>query len=79
MVKLLIYFSKHPWLVLTGVALLSILAASQLKSLEIRISAEQMLVMENDEQQYYQQVKRTFGDEQVSLLYLEGQPLLAKD
>ena len=79
MVRLLIYFSKYPWLVLTGIALLSILSASQLKSLEVRISAEEMLVMEDDEQQYYQQVKRTFGDEQVSLLYLEGKPLLAKD
>ena len=79
MIKLLIYFSKHPWLVLTGIALLSILSASQLKSLEVRISAEELLVMEDDEQQYYQQVKRIFGDEQVSLLYLEGKPLLAKD
>jgi hypothetical protein len=35
--------------------------------------------MEDAEQQYYQQVQRTFGDEQVSLLYLEGKPLLAKD
>jgi len=79
MVKLLIYFSKHPWLVLAGIALLSILSASQLKFLEVRISADEMLIMGNDEQKFYQQVKRTFGDEQVSLLYLEGQPLLAKD
>lgn len=79
MVKLLIYFSKHPWQVLAGIALLSILSASQLKSLEVRISADEMLVMEDDEQQYFQQVKRIFGDEQVSLLYLEGKPLLAKD
>ncbi len=79
MVKLLIFFSKHPWLVLVGITLLSILSIKHLPSLEVRISADELLLMGSEEQEYYQEVKRTFGDEQVSLLYLKGAPLLSKD
>ncbi|WP_456407074.1 MMPL family transporter [Thiolapillus sp.] len=38
-----------------------------------------MLVQNNQEQDFYRQVRAMFGDEQISLLYLESNDLLARD
>lgn len=77
--RVLSYFSNHPWIGLGIVLLVSIIAGSQIGKLEIRISAEEMLVQDNQEQDFYRQVSAMFGDEQISLLYLESDNLLARD
>ena len=77
--QLLLYFSKHPWIGLGIILLVSAIAGSQIDKLEVRISANEMLVQNNQEQEYYRQVRSLFGDEQISLLYLASDNLLARD
>lgn len=77
--RLLSYFSHHPWVGLGIVLLISIIAGSQISNLEVRISANEMLVQNNAEREFYRQVRNTFGDEQISLLYLQSDDLLARD
>ena len=79
MYRLFNFFTLHPWLALAGILIISLAAGSQIPSLEVRISAEEMLVMKDDEQRFYDQVRHVFGDEQISLLYLESDNLLAAD
>ncbi|HDK37471.1 MAG TPA: cyclic nucleotide-binding domain-containing protein [Thiolapillus brandeum] len=75
--RILSYFSSHPWVGLSIILLVSIIASSQIGKLEVRISAEEMLVQNDEEQAFYQQVRSVFGDEQIILLYMESDDLLA--
>ncbi len=77
--RILSYFTDHPWIGLSMILFASMLAATQVPKLEIRISADELLVQHNAEQEYYQTIQDLFGDEQVSLLYMESDDLLAKD
>ncbi|HID44272.1 MAG TPA: cyclic nucleotide-binding domain-containing protein [Chromatiaceae bacterium] len=77
--QLLLYFSKHPWIGLGIILLISAIAGSQINKLEVRISADEMLVQDNQEQKFYRQVRDLFGDEQVNLLYLASEDLFAHD
>jgi len=56
--------------VLTGVAV------TQLKHLEIRISADELLVIDDEEHAYYQEIQQRFGDERINLLVLTDSSLL---
>ncbi|BAO44742.1 MMPL family transporter [Thiolapillus brandeum] len=77
--RILCYFSGHPFVGISIIVLLSALAGSQIGKVEVRISADEMLVQNNAEQEFYRQAQTMFGDEQASLLYLESEDLLARD
>ncbi|WP_457671465.1 MMPL family transporter [Thiolapillus sp.] len=77
--RILSYFSNHPWIGLGIILFISIIAGSQIDKLEVRISADEMLVQNNEEQDFYREVRRLFGDEQISLLYLQADDLLARN
>ncbi len=77
--RVLNYFSNHPWVGLGIILLISAIAGTQIGNLEIRISADEMLVQNNQEQDFYREVRSMFGDEQISLLYMESDDLLAHD
>lgn len=79
MQHLLLLFARRPWLSLTFLLLGSMLAATQLTELRVRVSADEMLVIDDPQRAYYEEVKATFGEEQVVLLVLEDQQLLAPD
>ncbi|HHH13793.1 MAG TPA: hypothetical protein ENJ98_06105, partial [Thiolapillus brandeum] len=77
--RLLTYFSNHPLIGLSIVLLLSLLFSAKLAELEIRISAEEMLVQHDEEHRFYDRTRRLFGDEQVILVYMQSQRLLAPE
>ena len=77
--RLLIYFSRRPLVGLAIILVVSLLAATQIENLKIRISAEEMLVQHDKEHIFYNHVRELFGDEQVILIYLGSERLLAPD
>lgn len=77
--RVLNLFSKHPWLTLLVLFTLSLVAATQLKHLVVKISADELLVIDGEEQLYYQEIQDRFGDERINLLVLEDQDVLAAD
>ncbi|MGD2119233.1 MAG: MMPL family transporter [Chromatiales bacterium] len=79
MQRLLIYFSENPWKVIFSLLLLCLLAATQLRHVQVQISADELLVQDDPERLYYEQISEQFGDEQIILLYLEDENLLASD
>ncbi len=74
--RLLIYFSNRPLVGLGIVLALSIAFALKLPDLQIRVSAEEMLVQHDEEHRFYDRTRRLFGDEQVILIYLQSPRLL---
>jgi predicted RND superfamily exporter protein len=57
----------------------SLLAATQIDELRVRISADEMLVVNDPERAYFEEIKATFGEERVVLLVLEDVQPLAPD
>lgn len=78
MQRLLNLCAERPWATLVVLLLCSLLAASQLPKLQVQISAEELLVKDDPERDFYREISRQFGDEQVVLLYLEDDDLLAQ-
>ena len=79
MERLLNFFSRHPWWVLLGILLVSLAAATQLRHVKLQISADELLVMDDPERAFFEQVRERFGDDQVVLLVLRDDHLLAHD
>ena len=75
--RLLIYFTNRPLVGLAIILVISLLSATQIGNLQIRISAEEMLVQHDEEHIFYNRIRKLFGDEQVILVYLESDRLLA--
>ena len=78
MTKLLNFFGRHPWGSLGVLLLVSLLAASQLEHLRIQVSPDELLVKNDPDREFQRQMDRQFGDEQVSLLFLEDDALLSR-
>jgi len=79
MQRLILLFSERPWIWLAFLLLASMLAATQIGELRVRVSANEMLVAGDPQRAYYEQVKTTFGEEQVVLLVMEDPELLAPE
>ncbi len=79
MQSLLLLFARRPWLWLSFLLAASILAATQLSQLRVKVSADEMLVIDDPQRAYYEEVKAAFGEEKVVLLVLEGEQLLAPE
>ena len=74
--KLLITFCRHPWIVLSTLLIVSLLAATQVTKVNVQISAKELLVQNDPEREYYSQIIEEFGEEKVILLYLGDEQLL---
>lgn len=79
MTRLLLFFAGRPWLGLGMLLLASGLAATQLHRLEVRVSADEMLVSGDPERAYHDGVEALFGDRGIVLLVLEDDRLLDAD
>lgn len=79
MQRLMDHFSAHPWWVLTVLFLVSLAAATQLQKVEVQISADELLVAADPERVYFEQIRERFGDDEVILLIVEDDDVLAPD
>ena len=77
--KLLNIFGKYSWLTLLALLVITLGAASQLHKVEVQVSADELLVKNDPARDFYEKIGQTFGDEQVSLLFLEDEQLLSKE
>lgn len=77
MQRLLLSFAERPWIWLLMLLAASLLAASQLGKLQIDISADEMLVVDDPQRAYHDDIRQLFGDETIVLLVVEGESLLA--
>ena len=71
MQRLLLLFARRPWLWLAMLVAASMLAATQIGQLQVRVSADEMLVIDDPQRAYYDRVKEIFGDEKVVLLVVD--------
>ena len=79
MERLLNYFSRHPWWVLGTIVLISLVAATQVRHVQVQISAEELLVIDDPERDYFEQIRERFGDDRVVLLVLKDERPLDHD
>ena len=74
--NLLFLFCRHSWKVLLSLLLITLLATSQLSKVEVEISAEDLLVQNDPQRDYFKLIADQFGDEKVILLYLSDSSLV---
>ncbi|MCB1737528.1 MAG: hypothetical protein KDI42_05340, partial [Gammaproteobacteria bacterium] len=76
MTKLLQRFANHPWWVLWALAIISLLAGTQLNDLKVHVSSEELLVRDDPARDFQREVALAFGDERVNLLFIRDPHLL---
>ncbi len=74
--RVLSFFADHPMVGLAILFLLSLVFSWKLDDLQVRISAEEMLVQQDEEHAFYDRMRELFGDEQAVLVYLQAPRLL---
>lgn len=74
--QFLLLFARRPWLWLGLLLVVSLLAATQLDKLRVRVSADEMLVIDDPQRSYYRQVEQLFGEQRVMLVVMEDRALL---
>lgn len=75
MKRLLLLASRHVWVLLLVVALITIAAVSQLDRLQLNISAQSMMVEDAAEVEFYRKTLDTFGTEDVTILFFSDADL----
>ncbi len=77
MQRILMLCANHPRWALATLLILSLLAATQLQRVQVHISAEELLLLDDPERDYYEQISQQFGDEKIVLLYLRDGEVMA--
>ena len=62
--RFLMLCAERPWWVLSLLLAFSLLAATQLDRVEVRISTDELLLIDDPERAYYEEISQQFGDEQ---------------
>ncbi len=76
--RLMGIYIAHPWWVLFILLAISIVAATQLPHVQVRVTSGDLLVRDDPDRQYYERIKQQFGEEQLTLLVLEDERPLEK-
>ena len=77
--RLMMLCANRPWWALLLLLGLSLLAATQLQRVRVQISTDELLVIDDPQRDYYQQIEKQFGDEKLVLLYLRDPALMDPD
>lgn len=79
MKRLINYAADHPWAVLLVLIAISLLAASQLQHLRIKVTAESMLEKGTPAWDYFVQTEQTFGAEDMAIVVLRDPNIFDRD
>jgi len=74
--RFLMLCAERPWWVLSLLLAFSLLAATQLDRVEVRISTDELLLIDDPERAYYEEISQQFGDEQMVLLVMRDPALM---
>ena len=79
MKRLINYAADHPWAVLLVLIAISLLAATQLQHLRIKVTAESMLEKGTPAWDYFVQTEQTFGAEDMAIVVLRDPDIFDRD
>jgi uncharacterized protein len=73
--KLMNWSQNHPWLVISLILIVTVLAGLKIPSVRVDASAEGMMIQGDPEQEYYAETLEKFGTDNITVIYVED-PLL---
>ena len=79
MERLMVWSMRNPRTVLVGVLIASILAVSQLHTLQVAISPQSLIIEGDADQAFYQDTLATFGSDRITIVYIEDPDLFARE
>lgn len=75
--KIIDFASEHPWSVLIGLLVLTMLAATRIDGLRIHISAESMIVEDDPARVLYERTRYFFPEEKSLIVFLRDPDLFS--
>ncbi len=79
MKRLIKLAAGHPWLVLSFLALITVISATQLSKLQVNISAESMLEKGTPAWDYFVETEETFGSEDLAIVVLRDPDIFSTE
>ncbi len=76
--RIISFAAKHPLPVLLIIAALTVVAVSRIDELRLNISAEGMMVENDPARAFYNHTLRTFGADEVTIIFLEDDALFTQ-
>ncbi len=74
--QILDFSAQRPWWILGLLFLVTAAAVTQVGKVEVRVAADDLLVIDDPERRYAELVKERYGDQKVVLVYLEDAHIL---
>ncbi len=73
--KFLLWSQSHPWIVIVGVAFITILALFSARNIKIDASTEGMMIQGTPAQDYYKETLKKFGTDNITVIFIQDKNL----
>lgn len=77
--KILLWSQSHPWIVITIIALATILSLYSARNLRVDASTEGMMIQGDPAQDYYHETLKKFGTDNITVIFIEDKDLFTPE
>ena len=77
--KFLLWSKSNPWIVITGVTIITLLALFSARNIRIDASTEGMMIQGDPAQDYYQNTLKKFGTDNITVIFIQDKNLFTPE
>ncbi len=77
--KFMLWSQAHPWIVIVGIAIATILALYSARNIRIDASTEGMMIQGDPAQTYYQETLKKFGTDNITVIFIQDKNLFTPE
>lgn len=77
--KFMLWSQAHPWIVIVGIAIVTILALYGARNIRIDASTEGMMIQGDPAQYYYQETLKKFGTDNITVIFIQDKNLFTPE
>jgi len=73
--KFMLWSQSHPWIVIVGITVITILALFSVRNIRIDASTEGMMIQGTPAQDYYHETLKKFGTDNITVIFIHDKNL----
>ena len=77
--KFMLWSQAHPWIVIVGVAIVTIFALYSARNIRIGASTEGMMIQGDPAQNYYKETLKKFGTDNITVIFIQDKNLFTPE
>ncbi|MDO9529454.1 MAG: MMPL family transporter [Syntrophales bacterium] len=77
--RFMLWSQTHPWIVIVGVAIITIFALYSARNIRIDASTEGMMIQGDPAQYYYQETLKKFGTDNITVIFIQDKNLFTPE